>query len=155
MKNKKGFTLIELIVVIAIIAVLAAVLIPSLLGFVHRARVSQANSNAKNVHTSASAWLTDFSTEGNTVVSSAIVVCSAQNSLSGTMSASNDVDLSKAWSASSFKGWWGFQINSSGTGVSVAVYSSKTAIVAADVKKYTSDEQDAMGQSIVGCYPKD
>jgi type IV pilus assembly protein PilA len=38
--NKKGFTLIELIVVIAIIAILAAILIPALLNYINAAEVS-------------------------------------------------------------------------------------------------------------------
>ena len=41
--NKKGFTLTELIVVIAVIAILAAVLIPTLTGYIEKARVSADN----------------------------------------------------------------------------------------------------------------
>ena len=45
--NKKGFTLIELIVVIAIIAILAAVAVPKLSGFQDSARVSRDKANIK------------------------------------------------------------------------------------------------------------
>ena len=40
-KNKKGFTLVEIIVVLVIIAILAAIAIPTMLGFVNEARQSE------------------------------------------------------------------------------------------------------------------
>lgn len=42
-----GFTLVELIVVIAVIGVLTAILVPSMLGYTKKAKYSAANSNAK------------------------------------------------------------------------------------------------------------
>lgn len=50
--NKKGFTIVELVIVIAVIAILAAVLIPTFGGMIDRANASNALNKAKNAHTS-------------------------------------------------------------------------------------------------------
>lgn len=47
MKNKKGFTLIELIVVIAILGILALFLVPSFMGYARDAKVQVLKSNVK------------------------------------------------------------------------------------------------------------
>ena len=46
--NKKGFTLVELIVVIAIMAILAAVLVPTVTSKIKQANQSSANSEASS-----------------------------------------------------------------------------------------------------------
>lgn len=55
--NKKGFTLVELIVVIAIIGVLAVVLVPKLGGFGDKAKGAGALTEAKQVATAADSLL--------------------------------------------------------------------------------------------------
>ncbi|MBQ3597726.1 MAG: prepilin-type N-terminal cleavage/methylation domain-containing protein [Clostridia bacterium] len=49
--NRKGFTIVELVIVIAVIAILAAVLIPTFGNVIEKANISAAKQEAKNVFT--------------------------------------------------------------------------------------------------------
>ena len=53
--NKKGFTIVELVIVIAVIAILAAVLIPTFSGIIKKAKINADTQVARNLNTSLAA----------------------------------------------------------------------------------------------------
>jgi len=64
MKNRKGFTLVELVVVIAIIGILAAILVPSMMGYVRKSRLQTANGNAKTAYNAAKTYIVEQEAKG-------------------------------------------------------------------------------------------
>ncbi|MBQ7444708.1 MAG: prepilin-type N-terminal cleavage/methylation domain-containing protein [Clostridia bacterium] len=51
-KSNKGFTIVELVIVIAVVSILAAVLIPTFANVIQKAKHSAATSNIANAYTS-------------------------------------------------------------------------------------------------------
>ena len=57
--NKEGFTLIELMIVIAIIGILAAIAIPNFIAYRNKAYCSQAESDAQNALAAVSSYFSE------------------------------------------------------------------------------------------------
>ena len=60
MNTKKGFTLIELIIVVAILAVIAAIAIPSVAGLIDKANVSADKSNANEMTNAIERFVSEY-----------------------------------------------------------------------------------------------
>jgi len=59
-RREKGFTLIELMIVVAIIAILAAVAIPQYRKFQMRAKTAEAKSNIGAIRTAEEGWAAEY-----------------------------------------------------------------------------------------------
>ena len=60
MKNKKGFTLVELIVVLVILAILAALLVPALTGYIDKANKEKVVSECRMVVMAAQTTASEY-----------------------------------------------------------------------------------------------
>ena len=67
LKNKKGFTLIELIVVMVILAILAAAAVPAMIGFIGDARGKALIAEARVGYIAAQSVYTEYTSAGNDI----------------------------------------------------------------------------------------
>ena len=73
-RKKKGFTLIELIIVIAIIAILAAIAIPNFLGIQRKSKIKADIASAKTIYDATSAAIAEGKIEDPKSVEGAILI---------------------------------------------------------------------------------
>ena len=142
-KNNKGFSLVELIVVIAIMAVLVGVLAPTLIGNIEKSRESKDLQNLDSIRQAVVTAMSDESVYSSTVpTSGSVTVASGAAGSNLTFAGYNSLSTefatiitsdTKMTSKSGTSGTLEIRVQSTGA-VEVGVYNGGTTVSAAKNK---------------------
>ena len=123
LRNRKGFTLIELMIVVAILGILAAVAIPAFLKYIKRSKTSEATMNVRKLFDGSVAYFSSehVDSEGD-IIDSQFPTTTAMkpSTLAGaTKTTTNDWDDNDTFESLQFgvadPHYYSYQYNSAGT----------------------------------------
>lgn len=145
----RGFTIVELIVVMAIIATLASIITLMLFRYTDSARISKLKTNARHVYGAATYAIADSmaSSTFNGITPNTIYT-GDESDLIGYSNGGGRCNM-RNYLGTDFTGYFAFVTDSSGSACEYALWSSNS-ISASDVEQLT--EQD-IETDHVGCYP--
>jgi prepilin-type N-terminal cleavage/methylation domain-containing protein len=94
LKQKKGFTLIELMIVIAIIGILAAIAIPQFAAYRTRGFNATSEADLRNLITAQEAYFADKMTYADTTANLTVYGYTASNNTSATVAGASSTSYS-------------------------------------------------------------
>lgn len=150
MKTKfRGFTLIEVIVVIAIIAALGAVIVPTMLGYAKDAKVRELTANANLVYTAAQTALIKY--EGDDSLYGKIFT--GHDTVDAVAADGTVLSISK-YMGDALTGNYSFKVADNELEIECATWCNDSQISESETKIYTEQEiRDSIGQKGIGSHP--